>query len=462
MTDVIRVLYVDSDPGQLRLFEESLGEEAGCFEVELASSPDEAIFMLKERAFDCVVSKYRLGFMNGISLAGMVRRKMEIPFIIYAARGSEEAAKSFSSEVDTYIPREANEGSVSLLAESVREVVEKRRSEGERAVALEVLKVLSHRSGKREALRQIMGIVMRYTGVEAVGVRLQEGEDYPYYVYDGFPDEHILLENSLCAHDLEGQLMRNEVGNSILECMCGNIIRGRFDPLKPFFTEGGSFWTNSTTELLASTSVKDRLAKTRNTCNGEGYESVALIPIRTRNETLGLLQLNDSSPNRFNLRMICFLEGLAWDIGSVLAGVDQKDKLREAMEQYRTIFESVRDPIFLIDVDDFTILRANGAARRWILQREISPSADTCHSALAARDLPCELYGETCPILKMLEIGEGVSEEYARFDEGGNRLYVEESANPVTDSEGRITKAVLIVRDVTERRLAEDYLVRYR
>jgi PAS domain-containing protein len=30
------------------------------------------------------------------------------------------------------------------------------------------------------------------------------------------------------------------------------------------------------------------------------------------------------------------------------------------------------------------------------------------------------------------------------------------------DVEGRITKAVLIVRDVTERRLAEDSLVRYR
>jgi CheY-like chemotaxis protein len=63
-TDIIRVLYVDSDPGQLRQFEESLGEEAGCFEVWLASSPDEAIFMLEERAFDCVVSKYRLGLLS--------------------------------------------------------------------------------------------------------------------------------------------------------------------------------------------------------------------------------------------------------------------------------------------------------------------------------------------------------------------------------------------------------------
>ena len=36
------------------------------------------------------------------------------------------------------------------------------------------------------------------------------------------------------------------VGNPILECMCGNVICRRFDPSKPFFTDYGSFWTNST------------------------------------------------------------------------------------------------------------------------------------------------------------------------------------------------------------------------
>ena len=57
------------------------------------------------------------------------------------------------------------------------------------------------------------------------------------------------------------------------------MICGRFDPSKPFFTARGSFWTNCTTELLASTTEADRQARTRNRCNGEGYESVALIAL---------------------------------------------------------------------------------------------------------------------------------------------------------------------------------------
>jgi CheY-like chemotaxis protein len=459
----IRVLYVDGDPDQRRSVKEYLEEAVWGLEVESASSTDEAMCMLEDAAFDCVVTEYRLSNMDGIELARMVRRSMDTPIIIYTSQGSEEAAsEAFSAGVDAYLLREGPRGRGPLLAKGVLEVVEKRRTEKENRIALEMLRVLSRRKSNEGAMREILEIVMRHTGVEAVGIRLQEGDDYPYYLYEGFPDEHILMENSLCARDVEGQIMRDGSGNPVLECMCGNILQGRFDPSKPFFTEDGSFWTNSTTDLLASTTDEDRLARTRNTCNGEGYESVALIPIRHRSETLGLLQLNDSRPNRFSPWTIRFLEGLAGDIGAVLASIGRGERLNESMEQYRAIFESVQDPIFLVDVDDFTVLRANEAARRWILLRAISPAADTCHKVLAARDLPCELYGEICPILEMLEMREGVSQEFLRFDEGGNRLYVEESANPVRDSEGTISMAVLIVRDITERKLAEEHLIRYR
>ncbi len=71
------------------------------------------------------------------------------------------------------------------------------------------------------------------------------------------------------------------------------MICGRFDPSKPFFTEHGSFWTNNTTKLLATSTEANRQARTRNRCNGEGYQSVALLPLRMGEERLGLLQLND-------------------------------------------------------------------------------------------------------------------------------------------------------------------------
>ena len=71
---------------------------------------------------------------------------------------------------------------------------------------------------------------------------------------------------------------RYRAGDPAMDCMCGNVICGRFDASQTFFTEGGSFWVNSTTRLLATTAEADRQARTRNRCNGEGYESVALMP----------------------------------------------------------------------------------------------------------------------------------------------------------------------------------------
>jgi hypothetical protein len=90
--------------------------------------------------------------------------------------------------------------------------------------------------------------------------------------------------------------------------MCGNVICGRFDPAMPFFTAKGNFWSNGTTKMLARYTDEDRQARTRNRCNGEGYESVALFRLRTGDETLGLLQLNDHSEGRFTPELIDFIE----------------------------------------------------------------------------------------------------------------------------------------------------------
>ena len=112
--------------------------------------------------------------------------------------------------------------------------------------------------------------------------------------------------------------------------MCGNVICGRFDPSKPFFTKRGSFWTNSTTELLASTTEADRQARTRNRCNGKGYESVALIPLRLGAESLGLLQLNDQRKGMFSPETIDLWERLADNLAVALAKCRAEEALREA------------------------------------------------------------------------------------------------------------------------------------
>lgn len=193
----------------------------------------------------------------------------------------------------------------------VHDITERQKVDREREITVEFLYLVNGSAGTEDLLRAVATFFREQSGCEAVGLRLKDGDDFPYYEARGFSKEFVLAENSLCAKDAKGDVLRDAVGNPILACMCGNIICGRFDPVKDFFSKGGSFWTNSTSDLLASTTDADRQARTRNRCHGEGYESVALIPLRVAQERLGLIQLNDRRKGMFSPDTIALWERLA-------------------------------------------------------------------------------------------------------------------------------------------------------
>ena len=175
------------------------------------------------------------------------------------------------------------------------------------------------------------------------GIRLKKGLDFPYHEARGFPEEFVLLETHLCSYDEMGRVCRDPDGNPILDCMCGNVIRGRINVTKDFFTVNGSFWTNSTTRLLASSTEEDRQARTRNRCNGEGYESVALIPLSMGRERYGLLQMNDRRAGLYSPQMIAQWERLAGYLSVALSKFLADEALDASEERYLNLFESIEE-----------------------------------------------------------------------------------------------------------------------
>jgi len=182
-----------------------------------------------------------------------------------------------------------------------------------------ILERLNKSDDQEETIRDIILLIKTYTKFNAIGIRLKDGDDYPYYMTKGFSSEFIKSESSLCARDKSGNFVLDKSGNPFLECLCGNVIKGRIDPNLPFFTERGSFWTNSTSKFIATTTEKERQTHTRDKCNIDGYESVALIPLHSDEKVVGLMQLNDKRENMLNYNTIRILEGLAASIGTALS-----------------------------------------------------------------------------------------------------------------------------------------------
>jgi len=148
----------------------------------------------------------------------------------------------------------------------------------------------------------------------------------------------ILKENSLCTRDNDGNRVQCPgTSDFLLDCMCGNIIRGRFDPALPFFTTNGSFWCNHTTALLAGTTPEHRQADTRNYCNSRGYESVALIPVKARDNRTGLIQLNDHRADMFTLDLIEYMEMIGEQIGLALNSSMTYEKLKQALADAKVL-----------------------------------------------------------------------------------------------------------------------------
>ncbi len=220
---------------------------------------------------------------------------------------------------------------VSRIAYSL-DISERRLLQERESATLDLLKICNNASSFEELMKKLMTFFRKFTGFEAVGVRIKKGEDFPYYESRGFPEHFILLENHLCSYDHQNDIIRDDAGNPALDCMCGNIICGRFDPSKPFFTKNGSFWSPDTTRLLQTTSDADRQTKARNRCNGEGYETVVLIPLKMHGKPFGLFQLNDKRKNFITIEKVTLLEQFVDYVAIAMAKMQAEDEIRKLNE----------------------------------------------------------------------------------------------------------------------------------
>ena len=234
-------------------------------------------------------------------------------------------------------------GHVAGIVGIARDITEHKQVEQERQTVINFLRIANESRGTQELIRMATGFFQQHADCAAVGIRLRDGNDYPYFEARGFPPDFIAAENSLCVRCENGEPLLDGDGNPVLDCMCGNVICGRFDPSLPFFTPGGSFWTNSTSALLASFTQADLQARTRNRCNGEGYESVALIPLTSGQGRLGLLQLNDRRQGRFTPQDIALWERLAGYLAVAVAKARAEEGLRKSEDLYRSLFDKMTE-----------------------------------------------------------------------------------------------------------------------
>jgi PAS domain S-box-containing protein len=287
------------------------------------------------------------------------QKEMEGEFDIVIKSG--EIRKTHFRAVTNFIPGYH----LSIL----RDVTDRNRSESERESMVKLLAIINAQNDSINMLQEVANLIKEWSGSEAVAIRQRVKEDYPYCSTYGLPEHFIKLEDSICRKDLEYNDINKPLSapNGNLVCVCGAVINNMFDVNSHLFTEYGSFITNNSS--LDSLTI-EKFVKTpvRGTCVKMGFESMLLIPLRSGKETYGLLQLMDTTPDKFTKDKISFLERVAANLSIAIAHKKGQAKLRESEKKHRQLFETMGQGVVYSNKEGI-VTSANPAALN-ILGRE--------------------------------------------------------------------------------------------
>jgi PAS domain S-box-containing protein len=169
--------------------------------------------------------------------------------------------------------------------------------------------------------------IQAFVGCKFVGIRIRnEHSEIPYMGVVGFPDAFVRFENRLSLH--------------VDSCICTRLVLGDVDPRPPVFTPRGSFYLNHATDYWAAL-APDAPCRTRNRCVEFGYESIALVPVRIDQETLGLVHLADMRPGMLPLEMVEAIEDVSNPIATAIHRVTAEATLRKMNEALETSYSEL-------------------------------------------------------------------------------------------------------------------------
>ncbi|WP_134669992.1 hybrid sensor histidine kinase/response regulator [Halorussus marinus] len=139
--DPVRVLHVDDDADFAALVARFLEREDECLSV--VTEPDAAAGLdrLGDTDVDCIVSDYDMPGRNGIEFLEAVReRDPDVPFVLFTGKGSEEiASEAISAGVTDYLQKETGTDQYAILANRIRNAVDRTRAERERRRHLDAI-----------------------------------------------------------------------------------------------------------------------------------------------------------------------------------------------------------------------------------------------------------------------------------------------------------------------------------
>ena len=134
MSGEITVIHVDDEPSFTDLTKTFLERGDEQFTVRTARNANEGLERLNNNPPDCIISDYDMGQMDGLAFLKTVRTEYpDLPFILFTGKGSEEVASdAIAAGVTDYLQKQSSTDQYEILANRVRNAVERARAQRDR------------------------------------------------------------------------------------------------------------------------------------------------------------------------------------------------------------------------------------------------------------------------------------------------------------------------------------------
>ncbi|MBI9077434.1 MAG: response regulator [Desulfatibacillum sp.] len=133
-----------------------------------------------------------------------------------------------------------------------------------------------------------------------------------------------------------------------------------------------------------------------------------------------------------------------------------ENQLRYEKEFGDAVFNSIADPIAVIDPRTFEVIKAN---RTLLKETNMAPeqfSPMPCHVLTHQENTPCFGADHACPLLRTYSTGQPAQEEHVHHRPDGEMVYVDVITYPIKNEIGEVQHVVHITRENTERKTAQE------
>ncbi len=199
-------------------------------------------------------------------------------------------------------------------------------------------------------LREISTMLLDFSGCDGLELRLSEGKLHYHWTTSIHPvtDSNFIILNGQNNPDFRSTTQGNK---PLLDVLCHDVAKNRFDPALPCFTDHGSFWSGNVTLPLQWSPMSARLSSSNDLSMKDGFLSLAIIPFLVADENVGLMLLKSKQKNFFTKQEIIFYEGVAQTLGLAVSDRNAQAALRERVKELTCLYGIAR----IAEKDDLSL-----------------------------------------------------------------------------------------------------------